>query len=78
MSGYVDGQPVYSTIRVVPEDVVARIEGEISLQEKMEYKPQASDLTLFEWNIDPTCNNAILAYQPKFVRTFAHSKHSLK
>jgi hypothetical protein len=49
VSGYIDGQPIYSTIRVLPEEDVSRIEDEIALQEKMEFRAaQSSELTLFE------------------------------
>jgi hypothetical protein len=33
VSGYADGQPLYSTVRVLPQEVVSRIEDEITLQE---------------------------------------------
>ena len=48
VSGYIDGQPLYSTVRVLPQEVVSRIEDEITLQEKAEFKQQASEVTLFE------------------------------
>ncbi|KAH6584277.1 hypothetical protein BASA61_007555 [Batrachochytrium salamandrivorans] len=48
VSGYANGQPVYTTVRVVPQDIVAGIEDEIALQEKEEYKQQSSEITLFE------------------------------
>jgi hypothetical protein len=48
ISGYIDGQPLYSTVRVLPQEVVSRIEDEITLQEKAEFKQQASEVTLFE------------------------------
>ena len=48
VSGYIDGQPLYSTVRVLPQEVVTRIEDEITLQEKAEFKQQASEVTLFE------------------------------
>ncbi|KAH6598525.1 hypothetical protein BASA50_003564 [Batrachochytrium salamandrivorans] len=38
VSGYVNGQPVYTTVRVVPQDIVARIEDEIAIQERKEYQ----------------------------------------
>ncbi|KAH6569740.1 hypothetical protein BASA62_004662 [Batrachochytrium salamandrivorans] len=38
VSGYVDGQPIYTTVRVVPQDIVARIEDEIAIQERKEYQ----------------------------------------
>lgn len=46
ISGYADGQPIYTTIRVVPQDIVAGIEDEISIQEKKEYQKQTSEMTL--------------------------------
>ena len=48
VSGYIDGQPLYSTVRVLPQEVVSRIEDEITLKEKTEFKQQASEMTLFE------------------------------
>lgn len=48
VSGYIDGQPLYTTVRVLPQEVVSRIEDEITLQEKAEFKQQASEVTLFE------------------------------
>ncbi|KAH6580295.1 hypothetical protein BASA61_009726 [Batrachochytrium salamandrivorans] len=38
VSGYANGQPVYTTVRVVPQDIVARIEDEIAIQERKEYQ----------------------------------------
>jgi hypothetical protein len=47
VSGYDDkGQPIYTHIRVVPQEVVARIEDEIAVQEKKEYEKQPSEMTL--------------------------------
>ncbi|EPZ36494.1 hypothetical protein O9G_005506, partial [Rozella allomycis CSF55] len=41
LSGYDDkGQPIYSLVRVVPQEVVARIEDEIAVQENKEYEWQ--------------------------------------
>ena len=37
---------IYTTVRVVPQDIVARIEDEISIQEKKEYQKQESEVTL--------------------------------
>jgi hypothetical protein len=48
VSGYVEGQPIYSLVRVVPQEIVAEIENEIAIQEKMEYQKQTSEMTLFE------------------------------
>jgi hypothetical protein len=49
VSGYDDkGQPIYTYIRVVPQEVVARIEDEITVQEKKEYEKQTSAVTLVE------------------------------
>ena len=48
ISGYIDGLPLYSTVRVLAQEVVSRIEDEITLQEKAEFKQQASEVTLFE------------------------------
>ena len=45
ISGYADGQPVYTTSRVVPQDIVAGIEEEICIQEKKEFQKQ-SEVTL--------------------------------
>jgi hypothetical protein len=48
VSGYDDkGQPIYSIVRVVPPEVVARIEDDIAIQEKKEGK-QTSEMTLAE------------------------------
>ncbi|KAH6583368.1 hypothetical protein BASA60_001492 [Batrachochytrium salamandrivorans] len=38
VSGYANGQPIYTTVRVVPQDIVARIEDEIAIQERKEYQ----------------------------------------
>ena len=46
VSGYVEGQPIYSMIRVVPQDTVTEIENEIAEKEKKEYQKQTSELTL--------------------------------
>ena len=46
ISGYVDGKPIYTLVRVIPQDVVAGIEDEIAIQEKNEYLRQISDTTL--------------------------------
>ncbi|KAH6566039.1 hypothetical protein BASA50_005239 [Batrachochytrium salamandrivorans] len=48
VSGYANGQPVYTTVRVVPQDIVAGIEDDISMQEKKEYTQHSSEATLFE------------------------------
>ena len=49
VSGYDDkGLPIYTLIRVVPQEVVARIEDEIAVQEKKEYEKQTSEMTLVE------------------------------
>ncbi|KAH6596261.1 hypothetical protein BASA50_005305 [Batrachochytrium salamandrivorans] len=48
VSGYANGQPVYTTVRVVPQDIVAGIEDDISIQEKKEYTQHSSEATLFE------------------------------
>ena len=49
VSGYDDkGQPIYSLVRVVSKEVVARIEDEIAVQEKKGYKAQTSEMTLVE------------------------------
>jgi hypothetical protein len=48
VSGYVEGQPIYSLVRVVPQEIVAGIEDEIAIQEKKEYQKQTSEMTLFE------------------------------
>jgi hypothetical protein len=43
ISGYVNGQPIYTQIRVVPQEIVAGIEHEIAEQEKKEHqRKQAS------------------------------------
>ncbi|KAK5669417.1 hypothetical protein QVD99_003812 [Batrachochytrium dendrobatidis] len=47
VSGYDDkGLPIYTLIRVVPQEVVAAIEDEIAIQEKKEYQKQTSEMTL--------------------------------
>ena len=33
LSGYVEGQPIYSLVRVVPQDIVAGIKDEIAILE---------------------------------------------
>jgi hypothetical protein len=49
VSGYDDkGQPIYSLVRLVPQEVVARIEDEIAEQEKNGYQKQTSEMTLCE------------------------------
>ena len=48
VSGYAEGQPIYTMIRVVPQELVAGIEDEIAKQEKNEYQKQTSEMTLFE------------------------------
>ena len=48
VSGYVEGQPIYTIVRVVPEEIVAGIEDEISIQEKKDYQKQTTEMTLFE------------------------------
>ena len=48
VSGYVEGQPIYSLVRVVPQEMVAVIEEEIAMQEKKEYQKHTSEMTLFE------------------------------
>ena len=49
VSGYDDkGQPIYSLVRVVSQEVVAKIEDEIAVQEKKEYGKQTSEMTLVE------------------------------
>ena len=47
ISGYSDGQPIYSIVRVVPDTVVAEIEMEIVKQEQIELLKQKSDSTLY-------------------------------
>ena len=37
---------IYTAVRVVPQDIVARIEDEISIQEKKEYQKQESEVAL--------------------------------
>jgi hypothetical protein len=48
VSGYDQGQPIYTIVRVVPKEIVAGIEDEIAIQEKKEYQKQTSEMTLFE------------------------------
>ena len=48
VSGYVEGRPIYTTIRVIPQEIVTGIEDEINMQEKKEYQKQNSEVTLFE------------------------------
>ena len=45
VSGYIDGQPVYTAVRILPQEIVSRIEDESALQEKEELKYQASEVT---------------------------------
>ena len=45
---YVDGQPIYTLLRVVPQEIVAGIEEEISKQEKKEYQKQMIEMTLVD------------------------------
>ena len=40
ISGYAAGKPIYTTVRVVPQDIVAETEEGISIQEKKEYQKQ--------------------------------------
>ena len=40
VSGYVEGQPNYSLVRVMPQEIVTEIENEIVSQEKKEYQKQ--------------------------------------
>jgi hypothetical protein len=46
VSGYVDGHPVYSLVRVLHQEFVLKIEDEIALKVKGELKPQSSETTL--------------------------------
>ena len=48
VSGYIDGQPLYTAVRILPQDVVSRIEDDITLEEKAEIKQQSSEMTLIE------------------------------
>ena len=49
VSGYDDqGQPIYTQIRVVPQEIVAKIEEEIANEDRKEYQRQNSDVTLCE------------------------------
>ena len=49
VSGYDEKkQPIYSLVRVIPQEDVARIEDEINMQEKKELQNQSSATTLFE------------------------------
>ncbi len=49
VSGYDDqGRPMYTLVRVVPPEVVARIEDEIVVQEKREHQKLISEMTLVE------------------------------
>ena len=47
VSGYVEGRLIYTTIRVIPQEIVTGIEDEINMQEKKEYQKQTSEVTLF-------------------------------
>ena len=40
VSGYAEGQPIYTMIRVVPQEIVAGIEGEIAIQKMKEFQKQ--------------------------------------
>jgi hypothetical protein len=49
VSGYdAKGQPIYSLVRVVPQEVVTRIEDEIAVQEKNGHQKPTSEMTLCE------------------------------
>jgi hypothetical protein len=48
VSGYIDGQPLYTLVRVLTKEVVSRIEDEISFQEKAEVNRHASEVTQLE------------------------------
>ncbi|KAI8896739.1 hypothetical protein BC833DRAFT_527887 [Globomyces pollinis-pini] len=48
VSGYAEGQPIYTMIRVVPQELVAVIEDEIAKQEKKEFQKQTSEMTLIQ------------------------------
>ena len=48
ISGYQDGVPIYSVVRVIPSDIVSIIENEISMKEKIEFSKQSSETTLVE------------------------------
>jgi hypothetical protein len=49
LSGYDDkGQPIYSLVRVVPQEVVSRLEDDIAVQEKSRYQKRTSEMKLFE------------------------------
>ena len=50
VSGYAEGQPIYTMIRVVPQELVAVIEDEIAKQEKKEFQKQTSEMTLINKN----------------------------
>jgi hypothetical protein len=47
ISGYDNGQPIYSPVRIVPLEVVAQIEKDMDLQKKG-YQEQISQITLVE------------------------------
>ncbi|KAH9256477.1 hypothetical protein BASA81_005391 [Batrachochytrium salamandrivorans] len=38
VSGYANGQPIYTTVRVVPQDIVTGIENDIAIQERKKYQ----------------------------------------
>ena len=46
ISGYVDGKPVYSVVRVLSPELVARIEDEIALQEKASFQKSNHQLSI--------------------------------
>jgi hypothetical protein len=48
ISGYADGEPVYSTVRVYSEKAVSEIEMNIAAKEKMEKMAQTSQITLVD------------------------------
>jgi hypothetical protein len=47
-SGYSNGQPIYSVIRILPEETVTLIEEEIQMMEKTVEQFKESDETLIE------------------------------
>ena len=48
VSGYVEGRPIYTMIRVIPKEIVTGIEDEITVQERKEYQKQHIEMTSFE------------------------------
>jgi hypothetical protein len=53
ISGHDKGEPVYSTVRIVPDEIVQRIEEEISIAERREREEHLSDPGPVQVFVDP-------------------------